>query len=42
MPRPAAPVQVRDASETDTEALLAEAGLSRSAVAALRASGVIA
>jgi alpha-methylacyl-CoA racemase len=42
MPRPAQPVRVRDANETDTEALLAEVGLERGAIAALRASGVIA
>jgi alpha-methylacyl-CoA racemase len=42
MPRPGGPVPVRDANETDTEALLEEAGLARGAIATLRASGVIA
>ena len=41
MPRTGEPVLVRDASVSDTEALLAEAGLERSAIEALRASGVI-
>jgi alpha-methylacyl-CoA racemase len=42
MPPHAEPVRVRDASTSDTEALLAEAGLDAKAIAALRASGVIA
>jgi hypothetical protein len=42
MPRPTEPVRVRDAGASDTEALLAEAGLKPSAIAALRESGVIA
>jgi alpha-methylacyl-CoA racemase len=42
MPRPSGPVRVRDASVSDTEALLAEAGMGRGAIDALRASGVIA
>jgi alpha-methylacyl-CoA racemase len=42
MPRPSEPVRVRDASVSDTEALLAEAGLDRNRIEALRASGVIA
>jgi alpha-methylacyl-CoA racemase len=42
MPRPSGPLRVRDASASDTEALLAEAGLARHVIEALRASGVIA
>jgi len=42
MARKSEPVRVRDAAATDTEALLAEAGLERRAIEALRASGVIA
>ncbi len=42
MPRPSEPVRVRDASASDTEALLAEAGVARATIDALRASGVIA
>ena len=42
MPRTSEPVQVRDASATDTEALLGEAGMKREAIDALRSSGVIA
>jgi alpha-methylacyl-CoA racemase len=42
MPRPSEPVPVRDASASDTESLLAEAGLERTRIAALRESGVIA
>jgi alpha-methylacyl-CoA racemase len=42
MPRPGEPVRVRDASATDTEALLREAGLAPEKIAALRAGGVIA
>lgn len=42
MPRPSGPVRVRDASASDTETLLAEAGLERTRIAALRESGVIA
>jgi alpha-methylacyl-CoA racemase len=42
MPRPEGPVRVRDASASDTETLLAEAGLKQDAIRALRASGVIA
>jgi alpha-methylacyl-CoA racemase len=42
MPRAGGAVPVRDASASDTEALLAEAGLERTRIAALRESGVIA
>jgi alpha-methylacyl-CoA racemase len=42
MPRTSEPVQVRDASATDTEALLGEAGMKREEIDALRSSGVIA
>jgi alpha-methylacyl-CoA racemase len=42
MPRPSEPVRVRDASVSDTEALLAEAGLERGKIEALREAGVIA
>jgi alpha-methylacyl-CoA racemase len=42
MPRPNGPVRVRDASATDTDALLREAGLAAEKIEALRTSGVIA
>jgi alpha-methylacyl-CoA racemase len=42
MPRPSEPVPVRDASVSDTAALLADAGLSPAQIEALRTSGVIA
>jgi alpha-methylacyl-CoA racemase len=42
MPRAGEPVRVRDASASDTEALLAEAGVARATIDALQASGVIA
>jgi alpha-methylacyl-CoA racemase len=42
MPRPSEPVRVRDAAASDTAALLAEAGLAKDQIDALRASGVIA
>jgi crotonobetainyl-CoA:carnitine CoA-transferase CaiB-like acyl-CoA transferase len=42
MPRPSEPVRVRDASASDTAALLAEAGLEENEIDALRSSGVIA
>jgi alpha-methylacyl-CoA racemase len=42
MPRASAPVRVRDASASDTEALLAEAGLAQDEIRTLRESGVIA
>ena len=41
MPRPGGPVRVRDASATDTDALLREAGLAPEKIEALRTSGVI-
>ncbi|MED5260943.1 MAG: CoA transferase, partial [Myxococcota bacterium] len=41
MPRPQAPVAVRDANQTDTQALLAEAGLEPDAIERLRADGII-
>jgi alpha-methylacyl-CoA racemase len=42
MPRPSGPVRVRDASASDTDALLREAGLAPEKIEALRTSGVIA
>jgi len=42
MPRPSEPVRVRDASVTDTAALLAEAGMKQEQIDALRGSGVLA
>jgi alpha-methylacyl-CoA racemase len=42
MPRPSKPVRVRDASVTDTAALLAEAGMAQEQIDALRGSGVLA
>jgi alpha-methylacyl-CoA racemase len=42
MTKPGEPVQVRDATASDTAALLAEAGLAADQIDALRASGVIA
>jgi alpha-methylacyl-CoA racemase len=42
MPRASEPVPVRDASVSDTETLLAEAGVERTRIAALRERGVIA
>jgi alpha-methylacyl-CoA racemase len=42
MPRPAEPVNVREAGASDSAALLAEAGLAPDRIEALRASGVIA
>jgi len=42
MPRPTEPVRVRDASASDTAALLAEAGMKPAEIDALRGSGVIA
>ncbi len=41
MPRPSGPVRVRDASVSDTDALLREAGLAPEKIEALRTSGVI-
>ena len=41
MPRPQVPVAVRDADQTDTQALLAEAGLEPGAIERLRADGII-
>ncbi len=41
MPRPQAPVAVRDANQTDTRVLLAEAGLEPDAIERLRADGII-
>jgi hypothetical protein len=42
MPRGAAPVRVPDPSVTDTDALLAEAGVARATIEKMRESGVVA
>jgi alpha-methylacyl-CoA racemase len=42
MPRGAAPVRVPDTSVTDTDALLAEAGVARATIEKMRESGVVA
>jgi crotonobetainyl-CoA:carnitine CoA-transferase CaiB-like acyl-CoA transferase len=42
MPRHAAPVAVPDGSRTDTDALLAAAGVAREEIARMRSAGVVA
>ena len=42
MPRPTGPIRVPDGAATDTDALLAEAGVGREAIEKMRASGVLA
>jgi alpha-methylacyl-CoA racemase len=42
MPRPAAPIAVPDGNRTDTDALLAAAGIARDEIARMRSAGVVA
>jgi hypothetical protein len=42
MPRPTGPTPVPDGTRTDTDALLAAAGIAREEIARMRSAGVVA